>query len=88
MSLADSLDHGDIQSRLADSGVPVVTVGEEVYNIASACDAAIAVSGTVTLQIALTGTPMVITYSAAPLSFKVGRMLVKLPQVGLRNNFV
>jgi len=85
MSLADSLDRNDIEGRLKNAGVPITTVGEDVYNIAAACDAAIAVSGTVTLQIALTGTPMVITYSAAPLSYAIGRRLVKLPHVGLVN---
>ncbi|PLY08301.1 MAG: lipid-A-disaccharide synthase [Desulfuromonas sp.] len=85
MSMADSLDRTVIEGRLKDFAVPIIAVGEEVYNIASACDAAIAVSGTVTLQIALTGTPMVITYSAAPLSFFIGRRLVTLPQVSLAN---
>jgi len=85
LSLADNLDRGLIEGRLKGFRIPVTIVTEEVYNMAAACDAAIAVSGTVTLQIALAGTPMVITYSAAPLSFAIGRRLVKLPQVGLAN---
>ncbi|HKL26598.1 MAG TPA: lipid-A-disaccharide synthase [Desulfuromonadales bacterium] len=56
-----------------------------IYETARACDAVITVSGTVTLQIALAGTPMVIFYKLAPVSFAIGRKLIRVDHIGLAN---
>ena len=50
-----------------------------------ACDAVISVSGTVTLEIALVGTPMVIIYKLSPLTYQLAKRLVKVPNIGLCN---
>ncbi|MDL2216423.1 lipid-A-disaccharide synthase [Desulfovibrio sp. OttesenSCG-928-M14] len=49
------------------------------------CQMLIAASGTVTLESALAGVPTIITYKVSPLSFAVGRLLVKTPFIGLPN---
>lgn len=56
-----------------------------IYETAKACAAIITVSGTVTLQIALAGTPMVIFYKLAPVSFAIGRRLIRVEHIGLAN---
>ena len=48
-------------------------------------DAAIVASGTSTLEGAVWGVPMVVVYRLAPLSWWLGRRLVKLPHVGMVN---
>jgi lipid-A-disaccharide synthase len=63
----------------------VVLVEDNIYDTAGACDAIVSVSGTVTLQIALTGTPMVIIYRAAPLTYAIGKRVVKVEHFGLPN---
>jgi lipid-A-disaccharide synthase len=45
----------------------------------------VAVSGTVTLEAAISGTPAVIVYKVSPLSYWVGRMLIHVPYIGLVN---
>jgi lipid-A-disaccharide synthase len=45
----------------------------------------VAASGTVTLQAAIHGTPMVIIYKVSPVSFLLGRALVRVPHIGLVN---
>jgi len=45
----------------------------------------VAASGTVTLQAAIHGTPMVIIYKVSPISFLLGRALVRVPHIGLVN---
>jgi lipid-A-disaccharide synthase len=45
----------------------------------------IAVSGTVTLEAALTGTPAVIIYKVSPLSYWVGKQLIRVEHIGLIN---
>jgi lipid-A-disaccharide synthase len=47
--------------------------------------AAVVKSGTSTLQAALAGTPMVVTYRMNPVTFAVARRLVRVDHVGLVN---
>ncbi len=51
----------------------------------AACDAIVAASGTVTLEILLLDTPMVVAYKLSPMTYRVGRLLVRLGQFSLVN---
>jgi len=85
MPVASSLRAEELQERLAGCPVPVKLVEESIYDVANACQAVLTVSGTVTLQTALIGTPMAILYRLAPLSYAIGKRLVKVPHIGLAN---
>jgi lipid-A-disaccharide synthase len=50
-----------------------------------AADLLLAVSGTVTLEAAILGTPMIITYRLAALSWLLARLLVRVRFIGLPN---
>jgi lipid-A-disaccharide synthase len=63
--------------------VDVVSGGVET--VFERCDAIVAASGTVTLQAAIHGTPMVIIYKVSPVSAWLARALVRVPSVGLVN---
>lgn len=63
----------------------VRTVRGRTYEVMSHSNAALVASGTATLETALSGTPMVILYRMAPLSFWIGRGLVRVPYIGLAN---
>jgi len=47
--------------------------------------AAVVASGTATVQAALAGTPFVIVYRVSPLTWRLGRGLLKVPFVGMPN---
>jgi len=87
ISVAPSVNKNQVQAALSESE------GEAEFEIAdssigailSGCILVIAVSGTVTLDAAVSGTPMVIIYKVSPLSYQVGRMLIKVPYIGLVN---
>jgi len=49
------------------------------------CDLLIAASGTVTLEAAICGVPMVIVYKTSPLTYFLAKTFVKIPYVGLPN---
>lgn len=83
--VAPSLSHDRIEGEFAGRGLSVSFVDENIYEVAAACDAILTVSGTVTLQIALAGTPMAILYKVAPLSYAVGKRLIKIEFAGLPN---
>lgn len=85
LPVASSFALDDMQSRLGEGSVPVRLVQESIYDVINACDAIISVSGTVTLQIALVGTPMAIIYKTAPLNYAIGRRVVKVAHIGLAN---
>jgi len=42
-------------------------------------------SGTVTLETAISGTPMVIVYKISPVSFMLGKLMIKVKNIGLVN---
>jgi len=85
LPVAPTFKREQLAEKLAGYDLPVTMVDGDIYTTAHACDAVLAVSGTVTLQIALAGTPMAIVYRAAPLTYAIGRHLVKVPFIGLPN---
>ena len=85
--IANSLSKDEIQSQFT-SDLPisfVETTDTSIYDVASNCDTILTVSGTVTLQIALAGTPMAIFYKASPLTYEIGKRLVSVDHFGLPN---
>lgn len=85
LSQASSIPLATLQEQLATIPFPVRILKGDTYELLAAADAAVIASGTATLEAALLGTPMVIVYRAATLTWLLGKMLVKLPFVGLPN---
>ncbi|AJF06888.1 lipid-A-disaccharide synthase [Geoalkalibacter subterraneus] len=85
LPVAHSLKHTNFYERILGSGLKIKMVQDNIYDTANACDAIASVSGTVTLQIALVGTPLAIIYKMNPLTFAIGKRLVKVPHIGLVN---
>lgn len=50
-----------------------------------AADMVIAASGTVTLEAALYGTPLIVIYRVSPISYLLGKALIRVPHIGLVN---
>jgi lipid-A-disaccharide synthase len=85
LPLSPTLTPEDIRPFLEASGVPVPVSRVDIYDLMRACDAVVCVSGTVTLELALMGVPMVIIYRVAPLTYLVGRRLIRVDHIGLCN---
>jgi len=85
LPLASTLRHEDIAPHLAAAGLEATISRERIHDLIRACDAVISVSGTVTLEIALVGTPMVIIYKLSPLTYQLAKRLVKVDNIGLCN---
>jgi lipid-A-disaccharide synthase len=62
-----------------------VTEPEEKYDAFAASRAAVTKSGTVTLELALAGVPMVVCYKVSPVTAFLARRLVKLRHFALVN---
>ncbi|MCX7836201.1 MAG: lipid-A-disaccharide synthase [bacterium] len=69
---------------------PFVEVGFQVFydkpnEVLRSANAAVVVSGTATLQTALLGIPMVVVYKTSPLTYFIGKRLVKVKSISLAN---
>ena len=72
-----------VRQEVSDIDLQIVSAPvEEVFQ---SCNMLIAASGTVTLQAAIHGLPMVIIYKVSPLSYWLGRALVRVKNIGLVN---
>ena len=58
---------------------------DHTYDLMGIADVAIAASGTATLETSLMGVPTVIIYKMAALTYLLGKLLVKIPNIGLPN---
>lgn len=93
LPLASTVSRALVDPLVAASRVPVTLVeGRQdpegpgaAARALSAADAAVTASGTATLETALCGTPMVIVYKVRPLTYLLGRLLVRVPAIGLVN---
>ena len=74
-----------VEQLVAAAAVPVAMHQGQTSEILAAADIALVASGTATLETALLGTPMVIVYRVAPLTFAAARLLVRVPNIGMAN---
>ena len=66
-------------------GVPVRVVEGQTDNVLAASDAVVTASGTATIQTALHGTPMVVVYRLSPVTYKLGKPLVRVSMYSMVN---
>jgi lipid-A-disaccharide synthase len=74
-------------ARAAGLGVTVFEGRSQAqaYAARAACEAALVASGTATLETALLGVPFLILYRVHPVSYAIGKRLVKIHSIGLAN---
>ena len=85
LPLASSLREEDIPPQLTASGLPIRIVSGRNHDVMAACDAAVSVSGTVTMELALVGIPMVIIYRLSELTYQIGKRVIQVPHIGICN---
>lgn len=82
---AATIDDDQIAARLNLADPDYRLIKKDIYDAIQCCDAVITTSGTATLEVALLGIPMVITYKVTPITYLIGRLLVNIPFIGLPN---
>ena len=60
-------------------------IQDSTYDVIAHSDAAIVASGTATLETAWFGTPFALVYKVSGLSYLIGKILIKIPYIGLVN---
>ena len=85
LNQASSVTNEMLRPFLEQCPVSIKAIKGRNYDVLQCCDAVITVSGTATLEVALSGVPMLIIYRVAPITYWLGRMLISIPFIGLPN---
>lgn len=85
LPLASTIKRDLVQDLIAGGRFPLEVVEGRTFEAMKAADLLLVVSGTATLEGAIAGVPMVIIYRLSPISYLIGRMLVKVKCIGLAN---
>ncbi|MBI3184956.1 MAG: lipid-A-disaccharide synthase [Myxococcales bacterium] len=83
--VAPSLALEKVRGYFAGCGLSATFVDGRAPEVVGACDVAVVASGTAVLEAGLMLRPMVVVYAVSPLSYAVGRVLVRVPHIALVN---
>ncbi len=76
---------GTVKDAFNQAGVPVEICKEDSHEAMRRCDLIVMASGTATLEAALLAIPAVIVYKVSFISYLLGRILIRVPWIGLAN---
>jgi lipid-A-disaccharide synthase len=85
MPLASTLSRDFVESIIKRYNLKITVVPNAIYDILTAADLAIVASGTATLEAGLMETPMIIIYRVSWLTYLLGKMFIKVKNIGLVN---
>ena len=86
LPLAATLTEDDLKEHgLGDTGLDVRIIKDKRYETMAACDAAMAASGTLTMELAILQVPMVVCYRIAILSHLLAKSFIKVDFASLVN---
>ncbi|MCK4604668.1 MAG: lipid-A-disaccharide synthase, partial [Deltaproteobacteria bacterium] len=77
--------HRQLQTEKSPNHQIIRVVQGQTYDAIAASDLILAASGTVTLEAAILGTPMVVTYKVSLITCLLGKCLIKVPFASLVN---
>ncbi len=85
LPVASTLNVDDIKEQIAPYDLNVTLIKGQSHEVIQVCDAIVTVSGTVTLEIALFGTPQVVINKVAWLTYHIVKPMLKIPYIALCN---
>lgn len=85
LPVAQNMDAAAMARRAAEAGVEVRFTHDHIYDLMALSAFALATSGTVVLEAALMGLPVITLYRLSPLSYAIGRLLIDVPYFSLPN---
>jgi lipid-A-disaccharide synthase len=85
LPLASTIRADQVRPLLQGRDLPLTVMEGRTHEAIQACDVIVAASGSVTLEAAILGTPLVIVYKVHRLSYEIGRRLIRVKHIGLVN---
>jgi lipid-A-disaccharide synthase len=83
--VSHSIARSQLASASVDSALKPILLDGQAPEAVGASDIAVVASGTATLEAALMKRPLIAVYRMAPISYWLGRLLVRVPHVSLVN---
>ncbi len=83
--VAQGISRDHVQAMVQQRNLTATVVEGSFYKVLDVCDLVLVASGTATLQTALMGKPMIIIYKVSPVTYLVGRIMIRVPWIGLAN---
>ncbi|UCF03093.1 MAG: lipid-A-disaccharide synthase [Deltaproteobacteria bacterium] len=85
MPLAPTIRSHQIDPHFRGRELSLTVVENNTHEVIQVCEMMIAASGTVTLEAAILGTPLVVVYKVNPLTYWLGKRLINVQHVALAN---
>jgi len=85
VALAPTIRKEQIDTYLNSRNLPLTVATDSTHEVIRACELIVAASGTVTLEAAILGTPLVVVYKVNALTYWLGKRLVKVNHLSLAN---
>ncbi len=83
--VASGIDVAGVSAMCQDYEDSVRVVKNNIYDVMNVADFMLVTSGTATVEAAIMETPMAIVYQVSPLTYRLGRLLIKTRNVGMVN---
>lgn len=85
IGLAPSVAEDMVRSQMQRFSLKPVLITDQSYDLMAHSELILTASGTATLECGIMGTPLIIIYKTSWPSYALGRLLVKVPYIGLVN---
>src|SRR5262249_35275126 len=83
--VAPSIPRSELEAASEGAGLQPLFIDGRAPEAVGASDLAVVASGTATLEAALMNRPLIAVYRVSPISYLIGRLLVRVPHVSLVN---
>jgi lipid-A-disaccharide synthase len=83
--VAPGLDFKKIKNLTASQNQNLRVVENNIYEVMQIADLLLVASGTATVEATIMGTPMIVVYRVSPFTYLLGKMLIKVKNIGMVN---
>ena len=85
LPVAPGLKREEIQTLVGKKQDTLRIIENNIYDVMQIADLVIVASGTATVEATIIGTPMIVVYRVSPLTYFLGKMLIKVKNIGMVN---
>lgn len=83
--IAPTIERSMVAAMVEGANLPIELLVGRAFEVMKGADLVLLASGTATLEAAIAGVPMVIVYRVSPITYIIGRLVVKVECIGLAN---
>lgn len=85
LPLAHTISREEVEEQVKANSLEIKVIEGQTYELMTASDIIVVASGTATLEAACLGVPMVIVYQVSFSTWLLGKILLKIPHIGMPN---